>query len=382
MTAMENTLEGMLEEGFTRRFATRYLDTLERERASGLYDRDYLAWAHAHGFTGESACAYGLTGGSVDDYLSDYDYARLWPLNGWQRIWINDKLTLHALVQGSDLERYVPAYFYYTERERLLPLAGSGLRPGVEGLLDTLRERGEFACKPCNGSLARGFHHLEWRGGTYLIDGEAVTAGGIGEFVAEHPNYVLTEFLRPEAGLARVNPLIHTIRALVLNPTGVSPTPAMAYLRFGLDDGGHGPGANYVEPTTADVCSYNVSVDVATGEYGDGRLVYANRVESSPAHPTSGVTAEGAVPRWDDLLEMLRRLALKVGACEYLGFDACMTDRGPMIMEINSHTGIKYLQLFRPALTDPVAGPYFRERIARLDALSPEERAARAAIAR
>ena len=382
MTATPKTLESMLEEGFTKRFASEYLGTLERERTSGLFDPDYLAWAHGLGFTAESACAYGLTEETAGDYLSDYDYARLWPLNGWQRIWINDKLTLNALVQGSDLERYVPSYFYYTQGDRLLPLCGSGYRPGLDGLLATLRERGEFACKPCNGSLAKGFHHLEWRDGSYLLDGDEVSAGGVGEFVGEHPNYVFTEYIRPEASLARINPLIHTIRALVLNPTGADPTPAMTYLRFGSQDGEHGTGANYVEPTTADICSFNVHVDVSTGAYGNGRLVYANRVEDAPAHPTSGVFAEGVVPRWDELLEMLRRLALKVGACEYLGFDACMTDRGPMIMEINSHTGIRYLHLFRPVFTDRVAGPYFREKIQRLDALSPEERASRNAIVR
>ena len=376
------TLEEMLEDGFTRRFATRHLETLERERRSGLYDPDYLAWAHERGFTGESACAYGLSEQNVGSYLSDYDYARLWPLNGWQRIWINDKLTLNALVQGSELERYVPTYFYYTEPGRLLPLSGSGYAPGVEGLLATLRERGEFACKPCNGSLAKGFHHLAWRDGGYLIDGEQAGPREISAFVADHPNYVFTEFIRPEASLARVNPLIHTIRALVLNPTGCDPVPAMTYLRFGKQDGARGTGANYEEPTTGDVSSFNVHVDVATGAYGDGRLVYANRVEACPAHPVSGVLAEGVVPRWDELLEMLRELALKVGACEYLGFDACMTERGPQIMEINSHTGIKYLQLFRPVFDDPVAGPYFREKLARLDALTPEQRAARAQIAR
>ncbi|WP_072371380.1 sugar-transfer associated ATP-grasp domain-containing protein [Thermophilibacter mediterraneus] len=377
-----NDLERMLSEGFTRRFATGYLRTLERERESGLFDADYLAWCHAHGFTGESACAYGLTDHTLGSYLSDYDYARLWPLNGWQRIWINDKLTLNALVQGTDLERYVPAYFYYTEPDRLLPLAGSAWRPGVEGLLRTLRERGEFACKPCNGSLAKGFHHLAWDGGSYLVDGEEVGAAGVEAFVAGHPNYVFTEFIRPEASLARVNPLIHTIRTLVLDPTGCDPVPAMTYLRFGMGDPASGTGANYVEPTTADICSFNVHVDVATGAYGDGRLVYANRVEECREHPVSGVAAEGVVPRWDELLEMVRRIALKVGACEYLGFDACMTERGPMIMEINSHTGIKYLQLFRPVFDDPVAGPYFERRLARLDSLSEDERRARSTIVR
>lgn len=377
------TLDGLLADGFTRRRAQEYLDILSWEESSGLFDPAYLSWAHARGFCAESACAYGLTEKNVGDYLSDYDYWKLWPLNGWQRIWINDKLTLNALLEGSDLERYIPTYFYYTKPGGgLLPLAGSGYAPGTEGLLDCLRREGTFACKPCNGSTSAGFHHLEFRNDTFLVDGEEVTAHGIEDFVRTHPNYVITEFIRPEASLARVNPLIHTLRALVINPSGTDPAPTIAYLRFGLGDGATGTGANYVAPTTADICSYNVEIDLTTGRYGNGRLVYANRVEEAPRHPVSGVLAEGTIPQWDDVLEMLRALSLKVGACEYLGFDACVTDKGPRIMEINSHTGVKYLQLFHPIWENRTLAAYYRDKLDAIDGLDDEGRLRRNAIVR
>lgn len=377
------TLDSLLADGFTRRRAQEYLDILSWEAKSGLFDPGYLEWSHAQGFCAESACAYGLTEKNVGSYLSDYDYWRLWPLNGWQRIWINDKLTLNALVEGSDLARYVPAYFYYSKPEGgLLPLAGSGYAPGTEGLLDCLRSEGSFACKPCNGSTSAGFHHLECRAGAFIVDGKEVTSAGIEEFVAGHPNYVFTEFIRPEESLAKINPLIHTLRALVINPTGTSPTPTIAYLRFGMGDGSTGTGANYVAPTTADICSYNVEIDLATGRYGNGRLVYANRVEDAPCHPVSGVPAEGTIPQWDEALEMMRRLSLKVGACEYLGFDACITDKGPMIMEINSHTGVKYLQLFHPIWEDETLAAYYREKLDAIDGLDEGARLRRNAIVR
>ena len=87
-------------------------------------------------FCCRQAKRYGLTEDNLGDYLSDYDYWRLWPLNGWERIWINDKLTLNALVQDSDLARYVPAYFYYSRPEGLLPLSGSGV--------DSLTDVGDY----------------------------------------------------------------------------------------------------------------------------------------------------------------------------------------------------------------------------------------------
>ena len=80
------TLQDLLADGFTERFAREYLSILERERQCGMFDPAYLSWAHAHGFCAESACAYGLDEDNLGDYLSDYDYWRLWPLNGWERI--------------------------------------------------------------------------------------------------------------------------------------------------------------------------------------------------------------------------------------------------------------------------------------------------------
>ena len=375
------TLQDLLADGFTERFAREYLSILERERQCGMFDPAYLSWAHAHGFCAESACAYGLDEDNLGDYLSDYDYWRLWPLNGWERIWINDKLTLNALLQDSELSRYLPTYFYYSRPEGVLPLVGSGYEGGMEGFLSCLRREGVFACKPSNGTEASGFHRLEWKDGSYHLDGTEVGERGVREFVEANPNYVFTEFIHPEASLAAVNPLIHTIRALVINPTGADPMPTLGYLRFALEGADEGNGANYVPPTEEQIGSYNVQIDLATGAYGNGKLVFANRVVDSPRHPTSGVLVEGTLPRWDEALQMMRRIALKVGACEYLGFDACITERGPMIMEINSHSGIKYLQLFHPIWKDETLAPYFRERLAAIDALDEAARGRRNAVA-
>lgn len=375
------TLEDLLADGFTERFAREYLMLLERERTSGLFDPDYLEWAHSHGFLAESACAYGLDDDNRAEYLSDYDYWKLWPLNGWQRIWINDKLTLHVLMQDSDLAEYLPSYFYYSEPNSLLPLVGSGYAPGMEGFLETLRKEGVFACKPCNGTEATGFHKLAYRDG-FLLDGEKTSEADIRAFVEQNPNYVFTEFIRPETSLAAINPLIHTLRILAINPTGIDPLPAFAYLRFAMEDGESGNGANYRIPSEADIADFNVRVDLETGEYGDGKLVFINRVVDSPLHPTSNLLAEGTIPHWDELLEMIRRISLKVGACEYLGFDACLTDKGPKIMEINSHSGIKYLQLFNPLMKNEAAAAYFKAKLAEIDSLDKAGKQRRNGIVR
>lgn len=375
-----NTMEHMLEDGFSRRMAQEYLDQLSYERTCGLFDADYLEWAHALGFFASSAHAYELTNENAADYLNDYDFYRLWPLNDWQRIWINDKLTLGYMLAGTRLEHYLPEYYYYTSSDRLVPLYSSDHRTGHEALLDCLREKGTFACKPCNGALSAGFHTLAFANGTYSIDGDPTDGRGIIDFVETHRNYVFTEFLRPSPEMARIDPLIHTLRVIVVNPDGVSPRPIATYLRFAVADSAAKNGANYQVPTSADICSYNVYVNPKTGEYGRGRLVYANRVVESPKHPVSGTLVEGRIGCWPEVTSMMRDISLALGPVEYLGFDVGITPDGPRIMEINSHSGCVYIQTFEPIWKNPSAAPYFQAKLKAIDALTPDERARRNAL--
>ena len=101
-----------------------------------------------------------------------------------------------------------------------------------------------------------------------------------------------------------------------------------------------------------------------------------------PEHPISGKLAEGVVPQWDEFLNMMKRFSYKVGACDFLGFDAAWTEKGPMIMEINSHPGIKYMQVYKPIMTEPIAGEYFRQKLAAIDALDEAGKKRRNAVVR
>ena len=63
------------------------------------------------------------------------------------------------------------------------------------GLEQVLRARGDIACKPCNGSLSKGFFRLSFADGAFKINGEPASPEDIERFPAGHPNYVFTEYL-------------------------------------------------------------------------------------------------------------------------------------------------------------------------------------------
>lgn len=107
---MDFTVEQMMKDGFTIKMANFYHELMKKERNSGLWSDEFIDWAHNNGFLAESAVAYNLTEENKDDYLSDYDYLKIWPLNSWERIWINDKLTLKYMLFGTQLDKYMPEY--------------------------------------------------------------------------------------------------------------------------------------------------------------------------------------------------------------------------------------------------------------------------------
>lgn len=70
-----------MDDGFTVKMANQYNELCQNEYKLGLWEKDYIDWAHGKGFLAESASAYVLNDENIKDYLSDYNYYKIWPLN-------------------------------------------------------------------------------------------------------------------------------------------------------------------------------------------------------------------------------------------------------------------------------------------------------------
>lgn len=371
---MKNQLEYMLRDGFSKKFATYYLNALEHEKQSGLFDKNYMKWCHSHGFLAESGIAYSLNEKNIGDYLSDYDYYRSWPLNDWQRIWINDKLTLKYMLSGTKFDKYMPRYFYYSS-------SGYGLRSLVDNPYDNsfnsffslLREQKVFACKPCNGAGALGFVKLEYiNDDQYLFNSIAKTKGEIIDFINAHPNYVFTEFITPHTSLKEIDDKIQTIRIIVVNEDGLHPRIVGGYMRFGHKEQG---GSNYLH--TDDSMNIYSGIDFVSGCFGNTKAVYVNMIEELEYHPDSGKKLSGTLPHFEEMCSGIIEIARLFFAMEFAGFDVGITEGGIKIMEINTHPGITIPQVFRPYYTDEKTAAYFKKKLARIDGFTQEQRTQR-----
>lgn len=79
-------------------------------------------WAYKRGFLSSKINDYGLTNENYDEYLSDFDYYKLYPLNSkrWSKF-IDDKLTTKYIL--SKYNTYLPQYYFnIKDKSTILPL--------------------------------------------------------------------------------------------------------------------------------------------------------------------------------------------------------------------------------------------------------------------
>lgn len=65
-----------------------------------------------------------------------------------------------------------------------------------------------------------------------------------------------------------------------------------------------------------------------------------------------------------------------------MGFDIGVTDKGFKCMEINSHPGIDYVQMYRPLFADLFTEKYFKSKIDKINSLSDVDKLKRRFIVR
>lgn len=362
---MKYSVDYFIARGMSEKFAKYYSSCIEKESLRPEYDASFAEWALSKGFLFSSAKVYGLNENNFKEYLSDEDFYKTWPLNNWTKIWVDDKMTLKYILEGTKYSNVMPEYYFYTTPNGLLRELVDNPYKGFqnkETLINCIKHFGCIACKPNNGTASEGFFKLSFDGSSLYINDEIVSEKEIGIFVEKHPNYIFTEYLYPEKSFAKVFEKIHTLRVVVLNIEGNNPKIIGGYLRFGTINHGE---ANHLSNNLDCKASFDFVTDVnfENGYIGNSKSIYFDRVVNTPKHPDSGVLIDGNIPNWSDIKDTILGISKYLFGLEYIGFDLGITDKGVKLMEINTHPGIKYMQIFKSLYADNSICEYFRNKL-------------------
>ena len=342
------TLDNLISAGFHSKRAELYLKGLENERKSGYFDEEYMNWAHAHGFKAWTLKLYGAEiGDNLDDYLSDYEYNRLFPLNGWERIWVNDKLTLKMILNGTRFESVMPRYYYYATERGLIALSDNSFGSSYDDFVQCLIQVGKFACKTNNGSMALGFFTLEHKSGYFYFNDKQITEAELIDIVATHPNYLYTEYLLPDTFWSTYSPKVHTFRINIINEKGETPFVYASHLRLPSSKCGTSNRANY---ETAEAANLYVQINLETGCMQNATMCYRDHFEKIDTHPDTGAPLNVYAEGYKECEKMALEISRMLPNLKWLGFDLAITSQGVKLMEINTHGNHAIDQIGAPTM--------------------------------
>ena len=356
MTNYDVLLEKMRAIGMDHRWAGMFIKKLrDDENAFPVEDIEVKKWALERGFYPGRVELYGLTDDNYMNFVPDFQYFMLHPMNNHFLKWL-DKTTLKYVLNSNGCESTMPEYYVYVENElcggtfTYLMDCPKDIQKDENFLWNLLQQKKTLAMKPNSGtSGGLGFIKLELRNNELYENNKPIGMERFEEIRDTMRNYIITEYAHQHHELAAVWPDSEcTLRVIMCkNPKENRYSPAtwscaVSYARFGtsvnggasnLSSGGVGVGFNF-----------------ETGKYKDFCIRYKRYTPDGKwllnRHPDTNVEWKGrGLPNWGYVRDQINTLCQHVSSLDYLGLDIIITENGMKLCEINSHPAIDYEQI-------------------------------------
>lgn len=181
-----------------------------------------------------------------------------------------------------------------------------------------------FMVKPVDGQCGRGIEKLDVRELTEPVREHLDGAG----------NVLLEECVVQHRDLMALHPCsVNTCRVISFTH-GKKTRVVAAYLRIG--------NGKYVD-------NFNNGGMVVPIEEDRGEIIYPALDKSGhlyDVHPLTGVPIKGfKIPLWDEVIALVERAGQVVPQVGVVGWDVCVTDNGPLLIEGNDYPGHDIYQL-------------------------------------
>lgn len=333
-------------------------------------------WALRRGFLPDKISLFKLTEDNFSDYLSDFNYFMMHPLNNHFAFWINDKLTLKYMLQkplciNKEKDIYMdlmPEYYLYIENDGhysyLMDAPDHIVRD--EGFLNNLlKEKQILALKPSRGEGGSGFFVLEYNDAGICANGKTLSLEEWDDFKQKLNGYVVTEYVRQHHELEEMcSTSACTLRVVTCKTNhhfdGGKTDVIVSYARFGTKKSG--------KTSNLSAGGVGVKFDFYTGEYADcfyrkGELKDGEDFKVY-AHPDNGISLKGKkLPNWELVRDSVFAVCDRLSSLDYLGFDIIVTETGVKLCEINSLPGIDCEQLIEcPLMKHKVGAAFYNEK--------------------
>lgn len=371
MTNYENLLKHIREAGMDYKWSKMFVKKFGDDEAAFQLTDEEIEWAMTKGFFPGRIKLYGLTEENYRNYLPDWNYFMLHPINHHFKIWVNDKLTLKYVLNSNGCAAAMPEYYLYVENDgnyTYLLDAPSSIKKDKDFILNLLKEKGSLAIKPNSGtSGGLGFIKLEIKDGTIFENNKPINNDRFKEIISNLQNHIVTEYVHQHSDLAKIwKDSECTLRVIMVKePTENTFDKAkwsciVSYARFGSTISG---GASNLSSG-----GIGIGFDFETGKYNDFSIRYKKFCPDGNTilyqHPDTKVQWKGqSLPNWKYVKEMLEKICSHISSLSYLGFDIIITNDGMKLCEINTHPAGDYEQVMcGPIMAKENAKKFFTEK--------------------
>lgn len=361
----------LVESGMDSKWSNMFVKKLSDDEVAFPMTAEQKEWALSRGFYPGRIELYGLNEENYRNYLPDYGYFMVHPLNHHFRIWVNDKLTLKYVLNSNGCEDTMPRYFLYVENNgnyTYLMDAPEDIAKDSNFIYNLLLREGTLAAKPNSGtSGGRGFMKLEYRDGQIYENNKPIERSEFDAAVAQMRNYIVTEYAYQHDALSEIWPSSEcTLRVIMFKQPPASPYDksewkcSVSYARFGTSISG---GASNLSSG-----GIGIGFDFETGKYNDFGIRYkkfcADGQWKCYEHPdTHVVWKETGLPNWSFVKDKILHVCDHIGSLDYLGFDVIITPDGLKFCEINTHPASDYEQVMcGPILVKEGAKEFFNSK--------------------
>lgn len=360
MTDYVKFLEEVRNLGMDYRWADMFVEKLSDDEKAFPADATTIKWALQRGFYPGRVELYGLTEENYRDYVPDYQYFMLHPMNNHFLKWL-DKTTLKYVLNSNGCECTMPEYYAYVENDgsfTYLMDVPTDIPKNQDFLMNLLKKKRTLAMKPNSGtSGGLGFIKLELKEEGLFENNKPITIERFIEIRDSMRNYIITEYAHQHSELAKVWPDSEcTLRVIMVkNPKEslyeqASWSCAVSYARFGTA----------VSGGASNLCSGGIGVgfDFETGAYNNLAIRYKRYCPDGEwllkSHPDTHVRwEENALPNWKMVRGLIDQICAQVASLDYLGLDIIITEDGMKLCEINSHPALDYEHIMCGPLLKP-----------------------------
>lgn len=314
-------------------------------------------WAQNHGFYSHNIQNYRLKEENIKDYVSDFDYYRLHPINGPYSHWIDDKLIIRYILHP--FSKFLPKYYYHIINGEILRLPDCPKDHGqtIDDLIHLLRSEKKLAAKLFAGSGGAGFVKLSWEDDRFMVNNKQASLDELLHLFQEwlqvyYGGRLITEYIMPNQALSEKNGYNpSSLRVSVIRNRNEDPKIMDAYIRFGTQK----TGAIDNQSSGGITCR----IDLTNGNYFDGVIYEEHIKKDCKYHPDTKELLEGEIPNWFLIKEKIIEVSQFIPQVIYMGYDIMVTDDGFKIIEINSHQAIAYTQSNTPLLVNERTKDFF-----------------------